>query len=132
MGVPETLLEPWRDSCTRGPTLRVRKTTETPQTKGLETYCALEVQPKCQLPRTCLLSFSVGESLLYNVVLVSSAQGRKSDICIHIHIWVQTLGQEDPLEEEMATHSNILAWRIPWAEEPGRLQSMGSQESGTT
>ena len=40
---------------------------------------------------------------------------------------VQSLGQEDPLEEEMATHSSILAWRIPWTEEPGRLQSMGSQ-----
>ena len=42
-------------------------------------------------------------------------------------IQVQSLGQEDPLEEEIATHSNILAWRIPWMEEPGRLQSMGSQ-----
>ena len=41
--------------------------------------------------------------------------------------WVQSLGWEDPLEEEMATHSNILAWEIPWTEEPGRLQSMGSQ-----
>ena len=40
--------------------------------------------------------------------------------------WVQSLGQEDPLEKEMATHSSILAWRIPWIEEPGRLQSMGS------
>jgi len=40
---------------------------------------------------------------------------------------VQTLGQEDPLEKEMATHSNILAWRIPWTEDPGGLQSMGSQ-----
>ena len=38
---------------------------------------------------------------------------------------VQTLGWEDPLEEEMATHSSILAWRIPWTEEPDRLQSMG-------
>ena len=40
---------------------------------------------------------------------------------------VQFLGQEDPLEKEMATHSSILAWRIPWTEEPGRLQPMGSQ-----
>ena len=39
----------------------------------------------------------------------------------------QFLGGEDPLEEEMATHSSILAWEIPWAEEPGGLQSMGSQ-----
>ena len=41
--------------------------------------------------------------------------------------WVQSLGQEDPLEKEMATHSSILAWRIPWIEEPHGLQSMGSQ-----
>ena len=41
--------------------------------------------------------------------------------------WVQSLGQEDPLEEKMATHSSILAWRIPWIEGPGGLQSMGSQ-----
>ena len=40
---------------------------------------------------------------------------------------VLSLGQEDPLEKEMATHSSILAWRIPWTEEPGGLQSMGSQ-----
>ena len=40
---------------------------------------------------------------------------------------VQSLGWEDALEEEMATHSNILAWRIPWTEEPGRLQSIGLQ-----
>ena len=41
---------------------------------------------------------------------------------------VQSLGQEDPLEKGMATHSSILVWRIPWTEEPGRLQSMGSQK----
>jgi len=46
--------------------------------------------------------------------------------------WVQFLGQEDPLEKEMATHSSILAWRIPWTEEPGGLQPMGSQELDTT
>ena len=45
--------------------------------------------------------------------------------------WVQSLGQEDPLEEEMATHSIILAWEIPWTRGPGRLQSMGSQKSRT-
>ena len=45
-------------------------------------------------------------------------------------IWVQTLGWEDPLEEGMATHSNILAWRIPWTEEPGGLQSMGLRRVG--
>ena len=44
--------------------------------------------------------------------------------------WVQSLGWEDPLEEGMATRSNILAWRIPWAEEPGGLQSMKLQRVG--
>ena len=44
--------------------------------------------------------------------------------------WIRSLGQEDPLEKEMATHSSILAWRIPWMEKPSRLQSMGSQRVG--
>ena len=44
--------------------------------------------------------------------------------------WVRSLGQEDPLEKEMETHSGILAWRIAWSEEPGGLQSMGSQRVG--
>ena len=43
---------------------------------------------------------------------------------------IQSLGREDPLEKEMATHFSILAWRIPWTEEPGRLQSMGFQSVG--
>ena len=46
--------------------------------------------------------------------------------------WVQSVGQEDPLEKEMATHSNILAWSIPWTEERGRLQSMGHKELDMT
>ena len=45
--------------------------------------------------------------------------------------WVRSLGWEDPLEKEMATHSSILAWEIPWTEEPGGPQSMGSQKSQT-
>ena len=45
--------------------------------------------------------------------------------------WVQSLGQEDLLEKEMATHSSILDWKIPWTEEPGRLQSMGVAKSQT-
>ena len=57
-------------------------------------------------------------------------------ICLVKHVpaiqetWVQSLGWEDPLEKEMATHYSILAWRIPWAEEPGGLQSMGLQRVG--
>ena len=44
--------------------------------------------------------------------------------------WVRSLGREDPLEKEMAIHSSTLAWKIPWTEEPDRLQSMGSQRVG--
>jgi len=44
--------------------------------------------------------------------------------------WVPSLGQEYPLEKEMAIHSSTIAWKIPWTEEPGRLQSMGSQRVG--
>ena len=44
--------------------------------------------------------------------------------------WVQSLGWEDPLEKEMTIHSSTIAWKIPWTEEPGRLQSMGSQRVG--
>ena len=45
-------------------------------------------------------------------------------------MWIQSLGWEDPLEKRMATHSSILSWRIPWTEEPGGLQSIGSQRVG--
>ena len=47
-------------------------------------------------------------------------------------MWIRSLGGKDCLEEGMATHSSILAWRIPWTEDPGRLQSKESQESDTT
>ena len=47
-------------------------------------------------------------------------------------IWVRSPGQEDPLEKGVATHSSILAWRVPWTEEPGGLQRMGSQELDMT
>ena len=52
----------------------------------------------------------------------------------HLHAmqetWVQSLGREDPLEKEIATHSSTLAWKIPWMKEPGGLQSMGLQKVG--
>ena len=44
--------------------------------------------------------------------------------------WVQSLGQEDPLEKEMAIHSSTIAWKVPWTEEPGRVKSMGLQRVG--
>ena len=50
------------------------------------------------------------------------------NICLQcLETWIQSLGQEDPLEKGLATHSSILAWRILWIDEPGGLQSMGSQ-----
>ena len=61
------------------------------------------------------------------------AQGLKEEMCFAVQeTQVQSLGQKDALEKKMATHSSILAWRIPWTEAPGGLQFMGSQELGTT
>ena len=59
-----------------------------------------------------------------------SSVGKKS--ACNARDWVRFLGQEDPKEKEMATHSSILAWKIPWTEEPDRLQSMGLQKLDTT
>ena len=55
---------------------------------------------------------------------------RVKNLSVKQETWVRFLGWEDPLEKEMATHSSILAWRIPWTEEPGGLQSMGLQRVG--
>ena len=63
--------------------------------------------------------------------LLSLAQSVKNQLAMQ-ETRVPFLGREDPLEKEMTTHSSILAWRIPWTEDPGRLQSMGSQELDTT
>ena len=58
--------------------------------------------------------------------------GKKKKICLSIQeMLILSLGQEDPQKIEMATHSSILFWEIPWTEEPGRLQSMGSPKSQT-
>ena len=76
----------------------------------------------CQGPRCCLRPSGPGASLV--------AQWQR----IHLPMqetWVETLGHEDPLEKEMATHFGILAWEIWWTEELGGLQSMGSQKSWT-
>ena len=54
----------------------------------------------------------------------------KESVCSAGHTRVRSLGQEDPLEEGMATHCSILAWRMPWTEEPDGLQSMGSHRVG--
>ena len=64
------------------------------------------------------IEFSIGPSLVAQVV---------QNLPVMQETQVQALGWEDPLEKGMATHSGILTWRIPWTEEPGRLQSMGLQ-----
>ena len=67
------------------------------------------------------------------MTLASQVAQRVKNLPAMLETQVQSLGQEDPLEEGMATHSSILAWRIPWTEEPGRLQSMhGVTESNMT
>ena len=69
---------------------------------------------------TCYLRDFPGGSTVENPPAMQDSQ----------EMQVQSLGQEDPLEEGMATHSSILAWRIPWTEEPGRLQSIGLERVG--
>ena len=85
--------------------------------------------------------------MLYNIILVSAIHQHELVIGIHMsqaylvaqtvkrlptvrETRVRSLGREVPLQKEMATHSSILAWKIPWTEDPGRLQSMGSQRVG--
>ena len=68
---------------------------------------------------------------IFNKVFIYGAS-LEANLSAMWEIWVQSLGQEDTLKKEMAIHSSILAWRIPWTEEPGGLQSMGSKESDTT
>ena len=63
-------------------------------------------------------------------LMVSLVAQRSKGLPLIQKTWVRSLGREDPLEKEMATHSSILAWRIPRMEEPGGLQSMGSQRVG--
>ena len=73
------------------------------------------------LTQICISSLLVGASLVAQMV---------KNPCTMQEIQVGSLGEEDPLKKGLATHSSILAWRIPWIEEPGKLQSMGSQRTG--
>ena len=79
---------------------------------------------------------SVGEGtyvylqLIHLVVWASLAAQAVKHLPAIQETWVRSLGREDPLEKEMAIHSSILAWRIPWTEEPTGLHSMGSQRAG--
>ena len=71
-------------------------------------------------------------SYLYTAKDFPGGLDGKASVSTMREIWVQSLGQEDPLEEGMATHSGILAWRIPWTEEPGSYSPWGLKESDTT
>ena len=77
-----------------------------------------------------LSSFFLLVSVLLSLVQASQVTQRLKRLPAIQETWVQSLGWEDSLEKEMATHSSILAWRIPWTEEPGGLQSMGLQRVG--
>ena len=70
------------------------------------------------------------EHLSTRILRASLVAQMKKNLPAMQETWVRSLGWEDLLEKEMATHSSILAWRIPWTEEPDRLQSMGSQRVG--
>ena len=80
------------------------------------------------------LSFTISQSLLKLMSIESMMPSNDLILLLLLpsmqETWVRSLGQEDPLEKEMATHSGTLAWKIPWTEKPGRLQSMGSQRVG--
>ena len=73
-------------------------------------------------------------SLLFNIlsrfVIASLVAQRVKHLPAMLETWVRSLGGEDPLEKEMATHSSILAWKNLWTEEPGRIQTIGSQRVG--
>ena len=83
----------------------------------------------------CFLS-SLDEAISKNKQIISSqgspGGGAIKNLSVMPETQVPSLGQEEPLEKEMATHSSMLAWRIPGMEEPGRLQSTGHKESDTT
>ena len=67
---------------------------------------------------------------MYNIYVVLLVAQRVKRLPAMQETWVRSLGQENPLEKEMATHSSTLAWKIPWTEKPDRLQSLGLQRVG--
>ena len=91
--------------------------------------CSHEIKRRLLLGRKVMTNV---DSILKSITLptkVMVAQTVKR-LSMMRETWVRSLGQEDPLAKEMATHSRTIAWKIPWTEEPGRLQSMGLQRVG--
>ena len=93
----------------------------------LHCCCKTDQCPNPYIPRLIILQSSHWKHLLS---LSTTKAQRLKRLPAMKETWVPSLGREDPLEKEMATHSSILAWRIPWTEEPGGLQSMGLQRVG--
>ena len=98
-----------------------------------ERFCIFWILFPYQL--LCLQLFSSILSVVFSscclwFTLTSLVAQRVKCLPAMLEIWVRSLGWENPLEKEMAAHSSILAWKIPWTEKPGRLQSMGSQRVG--
>ena len=85
-------------------------------------------------PEVFIVEFYQGRNNLNCTLILLEKASLVAQMVKHLpamrETWVQSLGWEDPLEKEMATHSSTLAWKIPWIEEPGRLQSIGSQRVG--
>ena len=95
--------------------------------RDLENYCLSKEKVNF------ILKFeSLKVSISQLITLASLVAQRLKCLPAMQETWVQSLSRKDPLEKEMATHSSTLAWRNPWREEPGRLQSMGLKESDTT
>ena len=88
--------------------------------------------PSLELPEVCKLNERPFKSGFWSLGLWGASLGaqRVKNLPAMWETWVLSLGEEDPLEVGMATHSSILAWRIPWTEEAGGLQSTGSQRVG--
>ena len=100
--------------------------------------CSQPNQRLTQLSRNKLVSYvaphhllTYGEFAAADVLKVLLFHAGIRDASLVTQTWVPSLGREDALEEGMATHSSVLAWRIPWTEEPGGLQSTGPQKSQT-
>ena len=81
------------------------------------------------MPSDANVYFNGGFKITFSISFLVGGSDSKASPAMR-ETQVRFLGQEDPLEKEMATHSSTLAWKIPWTEEPGRLQSMGSQRVG--
>ena len=90
----------------------------------------ISLSPKDSQEFSLAPQFKSINSLVLTFLYDSLVAQRVKRLPVMQETWIRSLGQKDPLEKEMATHFSALAWKIPWTEKPGRLQSMGSQRVG--